>query len=210
MNKATSGADDSPTFFFSPITIHSFSLHTIYHCIPSSLISMHKLCSLPPSSPCKPSFFLPFFPFPCSLYSCVCQPFGTHHQNTSGCCHWLSLAALLGLCVCRDMQIGVFLFFFCKAVFEQAGRWVNLIKERCGPEEEKKVAGMSLSHALMPVCVQTSTEDASRSCRRTVLIYSTGKHGTHQEAELHQLWRLHSQHTESGAAGRKNQVRSYW
>lgn len=66
MNKATSDAKDFPTFFFSPITILSFFSHTIYHRIASSLISMHKLCSLPPSSPRKSSFFsfIPPTPLP--------------------------------------------------------------------------------------------------------------------------------------------------
>lgn len=135
----------SKTFFFSPITIPSFSPHTIYHRILSFLISIYKLCSLPPSSPRKSSVFSFIFFFPFSPYGCVSQPFCTYHQNTSSCCLWLSLAALPELCIRRDMQIGVFFFFSCKAVFEQAGRWVNLIKAQCGPEEEKKVAGMTVS-----------------------------------------------------------------
>lgn len=138
--------------------------------------------------------FFPFFFFPHSPYGCVCQPFCTHHLNTSGRGRRLCLAASPGLCVRRDMQIGwgfFFFFFFCKAVFEQEGRWVNLIKARRGREEEKKVAGMTRAPALMPVCVQTSEEDASCRCRRTLLIFSSGKHGAHQEVEKQQRWRLH-------------------
>lgn len=187
-NINASDADDSPTFFFSPITIIS-SPRTIYHRIPSSLISMHKLCFLPPSSPRKSSFFF------LSLLSIWLRLSALLHPPSKYL--WLLPLAELGSLAkaLRSQRYADwhFPFFFCKAVFEQAGRWVNLIKARCGPEEEKIVAGMTLSHTLMPVCVQTSTEDASRGCRRTVLIFSTGKHGTHLEAEMQQLWQLHSQ-----------------
>lgn len=176
-------------------SLFSRSPHTIYRRILSSLITMHKLCSLLPSSPHNSCFFPLFFLSPLSIrlrLSALLHPPSKYL--------WSLLLAVLGSLAralrsrrYADWLFFFFFFFFCKAVFEQAGRWVNMIKAQSRREEEKKVAGMTRAHALMPVCVQTSEEDASCRCRRTLLIFSSGKHGAHQEVEKQQRWRLHSQ-----------------
>lgn len=135
MTQMTSQFSSSATLLFSrSLTTQSIIV------FPSSLISTHKLCSLPPSSLRKSKFFSFFFFFFPSPYGCICQPFCTHHQNTSGCCLWLSLAALPGLCVRGDMQIGILFFFLQGCVW--TGRVVGkldqcTIRARGGEESSR-------------------------------------------------------------------------
>lgn len=183
----------------------TYPLSSSHHCslvLPApSIIAFSPLLS--PCTSFAPFFparlviprFFPFFFFPYSIrlrLSALLHPPSKYLWSRPSAVLG-SLARALRSQRYADWLVFFFLLFFCKAVFEQEGRWVNLIKARRGREEEKKVAGMTRAPALMPVCVQTSEEDASCRCRRTLLIFSSGKHGAHQEVEKQQRWRLHSQ-----------------